>query len=76
MIQYGSIIEKNYVMVRICQTENHLHGSIKAIKLIKIISDHCSDEERGPSLLAIKVFTLSEEELGETDIVKHLEANQ
>ena len=58
-------------MVRICQTENHMNQLRQQIK----ISDHCSDEERDLLLNRLleknEVFASCDEELGETDTVKH-----
>ena len=58
-------------MVRMCQTENRMDQLRQQIK----ISDHCSDEERDLLLNRLleknEVFALCDEELGETDTVKH-----
>ena len=59
------------VLVRMCQAENHLEELQKQIK----ISNNCSDEERDQLLNCLleknEVFALSDEELGETDVVEH-----
>ena len=58
-------------MVRMCQTENLMDELRQQIK----ISDHCSDEDRDLLLNCLleknEVFTLCDEELGETDTGKH-----
>ena len=58
-------------MVRMCQTENRMDQLRQQIK----ISDHCSDKERDLLLNRLleknEVFALCDEELGETDTVKH-----
>ena len=59
------------VLVRMCQAENRLEELQKQIK----ISNNCSDEERDQFLNCLleknEVFALSDEELGETDVVEH-----
>ena len=59
------------VLVRMCQAENCLDELHQQIK----ISNHCSDEERDQLLNCLleknEVFALSDEELGETDVVEH-----
>ena len=59
------------VLVRMCQTENCLDELQQQIK----ISNHCSDEERYQLLNCLleknEVFALSDEELGETNVVEH-----
>ena len=56
-------------VVRMCQTENQLDQLQQQIK----ISDHCSEAEKHQLLNCErnKVFALSDEELGETDVVEH-----
>ena len=58
-------------VVRMCQTENRLDQLQQQIK----ISDHCSEAEKHQLLNCLlerhEVFALSDEELGETDVVEH-----
>ena len=58
-------------IVRICQSKNHLEQLQQQIK----ISDRCSETERQQLLECLlgksEVFALSDEELGETDVVEH-----
>ena len=59
------------VMVRMCQTENRLDQLQQQIQ----ISDHCSNDERCQLLNCLleqnDVFALSDDELGETNVVEH-----
>ena len=58
-------------IVRICQSKNRLEQLQQQIK----ISDRCSETERQQLLECLlgksEVFALSDEELGETDVVEH-----
>ena len=58
-------------MVRMCHSENRLTQLQQQVK----ISDHCSEIERHQLVECLleksEVFALSDEELGETDVVEH-----